>query len=920
MAEQAGARRGFPRLETVDAEPELLDYLDRLEAYDPDAWERAMQAKAAVEPYAFDDVPPAPLELPRHGAFVADAGDGWGEVAPAEHPAEHASFGLAGPAVELRLRDEFVPGTLFLPLDDEATKDVDVTSVALFRWDGERRRFDHVVPSGARVLPDLERGDVWHVHVWGRVTLPGLYVPVGVPKDPAVRRTLAAFLAGRDLFERLDRDALRGFRDRICQLILCAPDLGGFGGAGNVCERCLGLDLSVGLPELELIRPKRPGDGFEIVPCLPSCRYGEWQSAGPTIWHESPTVDLAGCSFDLALGANSGTSSDLYTASSNGGIWRRSLPVNAATGWTPLTDDEASLITTAVAVAPSDRDIVYYADGLGYVLRSGDRGRTWRRTSGTTFSGVRRILVDHTDPMKVYVAASQQGLYASTNGGATWTQRLAGFVLDAATDPGNPAIVYAAERSIGVHKSVDGGVTWQLVLPWATPGVNPGSSSMIKIALGRQGTDANRTVAVKFGEAILVNNNGGRPPGTPGGGPWNIRGQPGNPGAGNGQGDWSHCIAVDPFNNNVVLAGGQTLWRTADGGQTWTFVAGDYNPHEDEQAVIFDPTRPNVAYLASDGGVAQSLDGGATWRHINNGLETAQFYTCGVAGTKAVGNVYHSGFTGTRDATTRIWENLEGHAWEFRNLAGDGKTSWYFYVVGGGDLLRREFPATSGVPAFQQIGVFDSLCVAGDPRTASNVLLVGSTGTIQRASNGFTQPPVAFTPEVLANVAVTDQIVAIVATPSRPGMAYAIASSGKVWRKTDVASATPWDFRGQWQAGACSLAVSPQDQDRVYALTQNTVARSTDGGATWIPIPGTGTAASLPQTGDYRSVVAYPSAPQILFVASRFGVFVTFDDGSHWRTFDQGLPNAEIMESEWSGNALYVVTHGRGLWRREWCP
>jgi hypothetical protein len=54
-------------------------------------------------------------------------------------------------------------------------------------------------------------------------------------------------------------------------------------------------------------------------------------------------------------------------------------------------------------------------------------------------------------------------------------------------------------------------------------------------------------------------------------------------------------------------------------------------------------------------------------------------------------------------------------------------------------------------------------------------------------------------------------------------------------------------------------------------------------------------------------------------VASRFGVFITFDDGAHWLTFDLGLPNAEIMELEWSG-ALYAVTHGRGLWRREWCP
>lgn len=531
---------------------------------------------------------------------------------------------------------------------------------------------------------------------------------------------------------------------------------------------------------------------------------------------------------------------------------------------------------------------------------------------------MRRILIDHTDPMKVDVAASSQGFYASTNGGATWTQRLAGQILDAAMDPGNPAIVFATQRYVGVHKSYDAGVTWQLVL-WATPGVNAGTSTMIKIALGRVGTDANRTVAVKFGEAILVNNKGGRPPGTPGGGPWNIRGQPGNPGAGNGQGDWSHCVAVDPFDNNVMLAGGYTLWRTADGGQTWTLVADYYNPHEDEQAVIFDNTRQNVAYLASDGGVAESLDGGATWRHINNGLETAQFYTCGIAGTKAVGNVFHSGFTGTRDATTRVWENLEGHAWEFRNLAGDGKTSWYFYVVGGGDLLRREFPATQGVQPFRQIALFDSFCVAGDPRSASNVLLVGSTGTIQRATNGFSQPPIVFSPEVMANVAATDQIVVIAFAPSQPGMAYALASNGKVWRKADVGSATPWEFRGQWQPGALSLAVGPQHHDRVYVLNSTAAALSTDGGATWRSIPGTGTT-SLPQTGDYQSIVAYPDTPQILFAASRFGVFVTFDDGAHWYTFDRGLPNAEIMELEWSGTALYAVTHGRGLWRREWCP
>jgi hypothetical protein len=161
--------------------------------------------------------------------------------------------------------------------------------------------------------------------------------------------------------------------------------------------------------------------------------------------------------------------------------------------------------------------------------------------------------------------------------------------------------------------------------------------------------------------------------------------------------------------------------------------------------------------------------------------------------------------------------------------------------------------------------------------------------------------------------------VAIAFAPSTPGLAYALSSSGKVWRKADVASATQWDFRGQWQNGARSLAVDPKNQDRVYALNSDTAARSIDGGATWSAIAGAGTTA-LPQTGDYRSIVTYPDTSQILFAASKFGVFITFDDGTNWRIFDQGLPNAEITELEWSGSALYAVTHGRGLWRRDWCP
>jgi hypothetical protein len=123
--------RGFPLPETVEAEPELRDYLEQLAAYDPDAWEFSLETKASLEQYAIDDARPAPLKLGRRGVFVPD-GEGKGRIRSADHPAERASFGFAAPPVELTLTGDDVSGTLFVPLDGKAAQDVELGSVALF--------------------------------------------------------------------------------------------------------------------------------------------------------------------------------------------------------------------------------------------------------------------------------------------------------------------------------------------------------------------------------------------------------------------------------------------------------------------------------------------------------------------------------------------------------------------------------------------------------------------------------------------------------------------------------------------------------------------------------------------------------------------------------------------------------------------
>jgi len=131
---------------------------------------------------------------------------------------------------------------------------------------------------------------------------------------------------------------------------------------------------------------------------------------------------------------------------------------------------------------------------------------------------------------------------------------------------------------------------------------------MIKVAVGGQGTDTNRTVAVKFDQEVFVNRRGGRPPTVPGGGLWTSLGQYG----GSGYGDWCHVIAVDPFDDNVILAGAQQVFRTSNGGGIWTKVIDYYAPHEDQHRILFDPS--SLSDLESDfrGGILLQAPGAYT--------------------------------------------------------------------------------------------------------------------------------------------------------------------------------------------------------------------------------------------------------------------------------------------------------------------
>jgi len=435
---------------------------------------------------------------------------------------------------------------------------------------------------------------------------------------------------------------------------------------------------------------------------------------------------------------------------------------------------------------------------------------------------------------------------------------------------------------------------------------------MIKVAVGGQGSDSDRTVAVKFDQEIFINRKGGRPQNDPNGGPWTSLGKYGE----NGYGTWCHVIAVDPFDNNVILAGAQSLWRTSDGGQNWTKVVDYYKPHEDQHRVLFDPTQRGVVYAANDGGVFRSTDDGVTWqttgddvqqgRDLTVGLITAQFYEAGISGDHAVGNAYHQGILGANSLAAGDWIGVEGHSWESSNVHGDPKRRGVFYVFAGPKLYRRHFPDSGIGP--ELLGNVNPSTIAVDTRPTSGVLLVGTTdGQIMRCTDADSTPPTWSGMSGFSG----GNAVAIAFCPSRLEQAYALSSDGSIFVCTDGDSSPAWTARSVLPvATGTALAVSVEDENIIFTIAGGLPYRSSDGGLHWTAIPGTG----VNRVPAGTNLIAITAGPSALYLAAFEGVFTSNDAGQNWFNFQENLPNVVIKDLLWTEADLFAVTHGRGLW------
>jgi photosystem II stability/assembly factor-like uncharacterized protein len=298
----------------------------------------------------------------------------------------------------------------------------------------------------------------------------------------------------------------------------------------------------------------------------------------------------------------------LYSSGNLYGVWKSS---DGGATWSPLSDLDESFVQNLL-VDPSDPSVVFAATS-GWFWRSGDAGTTWQRVAGLPLVSVLALEADSSRPGRIWLGSNERAVFRSLDFGRTWRVTRQGLtaphLFAAAFDPLRPRTLYTVAVSTGVHRTTNGGRTWSRV--------NAGLPS-------------------SPGYGVLVNTVAVHPsrPGTlfagTGGGIWRST----DLGA-----HWSrvlnhgdvNALVFHPRRPGTIFSGGDSLFRSRNDGRTWKRLILPGTPYESEIAGLFiSPLRPESVFVLdinqrnrTTQSLFRSADGGNTWTTVFTGGPTA---------------------------------------------------------------------------------------------------------------------------------------------------------------------------------------------------------------------------------------------------------------------------------------------------------
>ena len=655
----------------------------------------------------------------------------------------------------------------------------------------------------------------------------------------------------------------------------------------------------------------------------------------------------------------------------SGGLFRTT---DSGATWTPITDGKVPLGSTGcVAVADSDPNIIYLGTGSDGVrsnvstghgmYKSTDGGETWKFIGLYNAGQIGAVRIHPTNPNIVWVSAtgdvfksnSERGVFKTTDGGQTWQRVLyisdTVGAMDLELQPGNPNVVYAwmshlerkpwtiisGSRDGGFFKSTDGGEHFTHIST-GLPGELIGKANLAVTA-----ANPNRIYALieaKPGGGFYRSDDAGQT--------WSlINSQPSliqRP-------FYYTTLGADPSNADVVYAGAESFYKSVDGGKTFTIFR---TPHGDNHDIWINPKDSNVMIQSNDGGANVSTDGGRTWSSQMN-QPTAEIY-----GIWVDNQFPYKIYGAQQDNTTLIissqaepysltdWRPGPGcetgpimpHPLNPEIVYGSCKGQYGVMNLKTGQEKNYWIGAQSlyGNPASDLIYRMQRVSPMATSPHDPDVLYLGSQYVHRTRDKGVTweriSPDLTAHPDCCQGAsgepitrdvtgeefystlyAITESPLekGVIWTGANDGPFYVTRDNGKTW--TNV---TPKDLPpgGRVQY----IEASPHRKGSAYYAVyrwllgdfEPYIYRTDDYGKTWTRL--TDGKNGIPIDWPTRVVREDPDRAGLLYAGTEFGMFISFDNGAHWQSFQLNLPQVPVTDVKLHHQDLIVSTQGRAIW------
>ncbi len=661
-----------------------------------------------------------------------------------------------------------------------------------------------------------------------------------------------------------------------------------------------------------------------------------------------------------------------YFGATGGGVWKTT---DAGNNWMNISDKFFGSTIGAVAVAPGDETVIYVgegentmrgnvSEGLGGMWRSDDGGKSWKNIGLKDGRHIIRVIVHPKNADIAWVAVvghlfgpnEERGVFKTTDGGKTWKKTL--YInnqtgcSDLVMEPGNPNVFYAGMWRVirtphslesggdgsGMYKSTDGGETWTNIS--TKKGLPKGTWGIVGVAVAPSNTDKIFCLVENKEGGLFMSQDAGET--------WTLMSSDNNI----RQRAWYYTkVYVDPKNENKVYCPNVNFMVSTDGGRTFR---GINTPHGDHHDLWIDPEDGNRMIVADDGGAQVSFDAGTNWSTYLN-QPTAQVYRVNTD------NAFpYRILAGQQDNTAfRIRSRTYGAAIMATDMeVTAGSESGYVVadpnnpdITYGGNYMGmlQRLDHRTGESRLINVWPVDNMGAGAEaakyrfqwnypiffsPHNPKKLYAAGNHLFVTEdegkswekispdlTTNDRTKQASSGGPITKDNTSVEYYCTIFTTTESwvekdllwagsDDGLIHVSRDGGKNWENVTPKDCPPqimWNCvePDPFKKGTAYFAGTRYKLDDFAPY----IYKTEDYGKTWKKITN-----GIPALHFTRAVRADRKRAGLLYAGTEYGMYISYDGGSNWKSFQLNLPIVPITDLTIKNNDLIVGTQGRSIY------